>query len=854
MIKLGDTEVTVNSFDVAIECMLIALLAFMPFTFGAVEAWSEEVVIALSATISIIFLAKLAIVKNARCIWSWSYIPVSLFIIITAFQLVSLPVGFVEFISTNTAAIKRELLGDLPNANKFLLSMTISFYPHATKHDLRLALSMAAIFVVVLNVYRQIHAIKRLLATIAIIGGGIAFLALTQDLFGNGKIYWFVPTYSQAYAGTFVNHSHYGQFMNLSMGAALGLIMVKIHEVFSGKKVSPPVVFEYLISPSAKVIWLLVLMIILGTATVFISLTRGGMVSMLIAVAFTTLVLISRKSLKGRGWIMALMALGAFICVLYMGFDAVYDRLATLGKLHEVQSGRWQIVKDIVVAWTKFPIFGTGLGTHEVIYPMFDRSTIPALAAYAENEYAQAAEETGLLSLVVLIVFVIIVWISYIRNVTVSYVPIRSAAYGLGFGLIAIMVHSLSDFGQHLPANAFLSALSCALLLTVARIGRETDTISNAAKGYQTSVSGYSRARRSVLCVSVLLCALAVWIWALVDANNARLAEASWERAIAAEHELSQKGWVGSNEEYIDLISHAASAANYQPDNVKYLHWLNVYRWRSFSRIADPNTGAVVIPEQGMQFVHRIVDELNKARLLCPTYGATYCVIGQLEKFILGDDSGAELIQKGFFLAPCDPTACFVAGLLDIEQQRIDASFEKFSKAVQLDGSLFGDVAGLYINHAARPDLAMTLAGDDTNRLSQVANILADTEEHKEIVEQTRQRVTDLLKARCQEPDAPAWALASLANTYKRENNNDKAIECYRRALTLDYGQVNWRFMLARLLADTGQVREAIHEARICLRLRPQFKAAEELIANLSVRPAAGDVGRSDERRVTRDE
>jgi tetratricopeptide (TPR) repeat protein len=133
----------------------------------------------------------------------------------------------------------------------------------------------------------------------------------------------------------------------------------------------------------------------------------------------------------------------------------------------------------------------------------------------------------------------------------------------------------------------------------------------------------------------------------------------------------------------------------------------------------------------------------------------------------------------------------------------------------------------------------LAIASDDSGRLSHVANILADTEGHKEIVEQTRQKVVDLLKVRCQQPDAPASALASLANVYKRENDNGKAIECYRRALVLDYGQVNWRFTLARLLADEGYVREAIHEARICLRLSPQFKAAEKLIADLSVRPAA---------------
>ena len=826
-INLNVIDVALSRFDDVIEWLLISLLAFMPLAFGAVEAWSEEVVVVLVGSICICFLLKLVFERNTRFIWSWAYIPIMLFILVAAFQLISLPTSLLSVISPSTAATKQELLGDLPNSSKLLRSMTLSFYPAATKHNLRLVLAIAAVFLVVVNIYRRTEQIKRLLAAIAVIGGSIAMLALAQDLVGNGKIYWIVsPGVGEAYSGPFVNHSHYGQFMNLSIGAALGLLLVKVHETFTGKKPTPPMVFEYLSSPAAKVIWLLVAMMIVGAATVFVSLTRGGMVSMFVAAGFTTLVLSWRQSLRGQGWIMALLALGAFICVLYIGFDAVYDRLASLRELHQAEGGRWQIVKDILLAWTKFPVFGTGLGTHEVVYPMFDRSTNTSLAAYAENEYAQAAEETGLVGLVALVGFGILVWASYVRNIRSASVPIRSAAYGLGFGLLAIMLHSLSDFGQHLPANAVLSGVSCALLLGLAGTGRKGNPTRKVAISPRCS-----RGSR----VAVLVCVSGVWAWVLLGANSARLAEAHWKNALAAEQSLMAKDWQASDEEYINLISNAAAASDYQPDNVKYRHWLNVYRWKSVSRTIDPNTGEVAIPEQAMEFVGRIVDELHKGRLLCPTYGATYCVVGQLERFILDDPNGAECIRKGFQLAPCDPTACFVAGLLDAEEQQIDASFEKFSRATELDVRFFDSVADVYINHVSRPDLAVAIAGDNISRLSHVANALADIQEHKDIVEKAQARVVELLKEMCSEPDAPASALASLANICRKERDNEAAIEHYRRALALDYGQVQWRFELARLLAETGKIPEAIHEAKICLRFRPQFQAAEKLIEELSI-------------------
>jgi O-antigen ligase len=97
-----------------------------------------------------------------------------------------------------------------------------------------------------------------------------------------------------------------------------------------------------------------------------------------------------------------------------MGFDAVYDRLATLRQLDQAANARWQILKGVATAWTRFPLLGTGLGTHEVVYPMFDRTTIPALVSHAENEYAQAAEETGIVGVILLIALWVTVWVSYL--------------------------------------------------------------------------------------------------------------------------------------------------------------------------------------------------------------------------------------------------------------------------------------------------------------------------------------------------------------------------------------------------------------------------------------------------------
>jgi len=815
-------------FDRGIEVLLVALLAFMPLAFGAVEAWSEEVVIALAALISVCFLLKASVCRGTQVAWTWSYVAVAVFVLAVILQVIPLMPGLVRLISPSTVARKSELLGDLTNASEALSTMTISFYPHATWHDLRLVLAVVAVFFVTLNVVQRSDQVMHLLTAIAIIGAAFALLALAQNLFGNDKIYWFVPTAlgDGTRSGPFVNHSHYSQFMNLSVGAMLALIIVKVREGLTNRPTTAEGIAEYLTSPDAKVVCVLFAMAMLGLATMLMSLSRGGGLSMLIAGTCTALIVNFRIPFKGTGWIVAVLALGAFVCVLYIGFDAIYDRLATLADLSELGSSRWQIVKDIAIAWTRFPVLGTGLGTHEVVYPEFDRSTIPVLASYAENEYAQAAEETGIIGLLALVVFAVFVWIHYVRAVRGSdRVLICSAAYGLGFGLIAIMVHSLSDFGQHVPANAFLSAIFCALIIRLSRIGDgRTDAV----------VGTGERARKYWVGGLVVLSGL--WICALVDANNARLGEGHWGKALAAERNLMERDWQGSDEEYSYLLSHAMKAADRQPGNVKYQHWLNIYRWHTISRTTDPNTGQIVLPAEAMEFAHQIVERLNHVRSLCPTFGATWCVLGQLERSLLGlNEEGARHIRTGATLGPCDPTARLAAGQLEAEEGRTDLAFEHLEKAIELDERLFPDVAAVLVDQLDRLDVILQFAGDDVERLCAALTLLESLADAQDSVDGVHREAVARLEQRCREDAVAPLTLVALAQAFEWEGHTSQAIEYYSKALESDYSKVDWHFNLAKLYEKIGSLAEAIGEAKVCLHFRPEHASAKQLIERLSV-------------------
>lgn len=813
--------------DGVIEFLLIALLVFMPLAFGAVQAWSEQVVIILSGLVAFCFAIKLLISRQARLVSSWTYIPIILFILFILFQLVPLPTGLVEFISPHTVQLKTRLLSDSQTSETLPRFMSISFYPHATKHQLRLLLGGIVVYIVVLNVFRSGGQIKRLLGWVAAIGGIVAAIALLQNLFGNDKIYGLVPIRNgQVKSGPFVNHSHFGQFINLSIGAALALLAVKLQEKFSSKKATTPAMLEYLGSKEAGIIWLMVLIVILGITTIFTSLSRGGIVSMLVATSFTTVVIIRQKNLNSHAWIIGLIALAAFVCILYTGFDAVYERLATLKDPAEYGS-RWQILTDLSALFRKFWLTGTGLGTHLVVYPMFSHLNTPAIVTHAENEYAQLFEETGAIGLGLFILFAAIICKHYIRHIRRCSASVQYAAYGIGFGLAAVAVHSLADFGQHLPANAFLSTVFCALLVTLSNPNRKSP------------IPQPTKALWPRLIVVISVCAVS--IWAIVGANNFRNAEAQWKKVAEIENKLVEQDWRGSDSEYAELIAHAEQASNYEPENIEYRYWWNAYRWQFISRQKNPDTGAVVVPEESMATVEQIVDNLRDSHTLCPTYGLAYCLRGQLELFILENPNGADSIRTAFELAPYDAATCFVAGFLDVEQGRLDDSLLKFKRAAHLKHSFFDKVISVYTAKARRPDLALAVAADKVRWLQKMIRTFSscELENKEELIEQAQTSLQELLEKKCDQPQPKSSDFASLAAVYRQQNKTSEAIELYRRALSQDYGRVTYRLQLARSLADAGHINEAMHEAKLCLRFKPESQDARELVAELSVHPCA---------------
>src|SRR4029077_13004239 len=120
------------------------------------------------------------------------------------------------------------------------------------------------------------------------------------------------------------------------------------------------------------------------------------------------------------------------------------------------------------------------------------------------------------------LLFVGIIWADYFRAITGRRSPSGAIALGLGFGFLAILVHSFTDFGQHIAGNAILTAVTCGLVISVARLrGRELG-LEHAPPTFR----GWAVLRWAVGIVVVAIAGLMIF-----DADRVRLAESAFARA-----------------------------------------------------------------------------------------------------------------------------------------------------------------------------------------------------------------------------------------------------------------------------------------------------------------------------------
>ncbi|MGH7176335.1 MAG: O-antigen ligase family protein, partial [Tepidisphaeraceae bacterium] len=650
------------------------------------------------------------------------------------------------------------------------------------------------------------------------------------DLTGARDIFWSVPnpTGELARAGPFVNHSHFGQFMNLSIGAAMGRLLMEMREHFHRGRYTADQLIARARAREFRPARLLMLAIALCGTAMVLSLSRGAILSGLVAAVATGMLIATRRGLRGMAWLPALPLIAVIVAAIYLGFEEIARRFLQLQD-DPTAGSRVEIVRDLLRAWRQFPALGTGLGTFAQVFPMFDRSQVVMFATHAENEYVQTLAECGIVGFGLVLTFMVMIGVAFVRTIYGSATPASSAAIGLGYGLIAVLLQSVTDFGQHLPANALLTAVTCATMLNLGELRRREQHIETpplAPRGALWTRSG----------ALVVVCM--IFAAALFDSAQVLRADVAWQRVRGLESRMSRDNRLNDDEHFASIILSADEASKLRPGRVDYRYFLNYYRWMSISRDRNARTGLIVLTPQQIEWARRIALELQQARKACPTFGPAYLLAGQIEDRFLEDPSGARHIRTGFELAGNDPSASLLAAELDARDGDLAGAKEKLARALRLNPGTRGEAIELCLAKLNRPDIAMELAFDDTDSLELLKEALEKRGE-KDQAARAADRMFVVLRRMADEPHATSGVLLRMARESVRQGDDENAVPYFRRALNLDYGQSVWRIELAQTLVRLGRYQEALREAQICLNRRPNMPEAEALIARLNARGAS---------------
>jgi O-antigen ligase len=321
-----------------------------------------------------------------------------------------------------------------------------SAYGYATHAESLRFAAYAVLLFLAAQTFQNQRQLRIFALTFAVFGFLVAVFAVIQDAIPNGKFYWLrMPRIAGYMYGPYVNHNHYAGLME--MLAPIPLVLALSSSFRGGKRV--------LLGFAA---------VFMGT-TIFLAHSRGGMLAF--AVQMTLLGSFFLGSSRHRR---AALQVGAacgliLVLLLFLGSGRVAEQVGRLGAIRgDLEAGRWVIAKDCVHMLLARPLAGWGLGTFSYVYPSFRSFYSNEFVNRAHNDYLEFAVETGLPGLAAIFWFLFALYRAGLSRAAHWHTDF-SAAVRLAalVGCTGIVVHSLLDFNLHIPANAALFFVLCAV-------------------------------------------------------------------------------------------------------------------------------------------------------------------------------------------------------------------------------------------------------------------------------------------------------------------------------------------------------------------------------------------------------
>ena len=314
-------------------------------------------------------------------------------------------------------------------------------YPYATRLELQLLLAYAIIFFLASQAFRSADDWRGFVWFLMFFGFAIAIFGILQHLTFNGKLYWFREMrYGGIPFGPYVNRNHFAGFAELVIPVALvPLVLGKVR----------------------RERWLAVgIFALLPIVALFLSASRGGIVSFAAEIAVLALLMILRRTGGRHVLTGGVVLVLAFMLVSWLGVRQILERFSSMQSLEVTEGKRASMRHDAWRIFRDHPWAGTGLGTLPVVFPPYESLYDGRVVNHAHNDYLEILADTGLAGGFCCVWFLGVLFFRSLKHLLVTDKSFAAALHLSGLvACCGFLVHSLVDFNLHMPGNAMLFLL-----------------------------------------------------------------------------------------------------------------------------------------------------------------------------------------------------------------------------------------------------------------------------------------------------------------------------------------------------------------------------------------------------------
>jgi len=150
------------------------------------------------------------------------------------------------------------------------------------------------------------------------------------------------------------------------------------------------------------------------------------------------------------------------VTALFLAWIAPQQVGSRITDIHD--PARWLIHRDSIRMFAAHPFLGSGFGSFAAAFPRYRAFYDGFFINHAHDDYLELVLETGLAGFGVAVWFIVVLYREGLRNLRpAKRSPAALTSTAALAGCTGLLAHSFIDFNLHIPANAALFYVLCAI-------------------------------------------------------------------------------------------------------------------------------------------------------------------------------------------------------------------------------------------------------------------------------------------------------------------------------------------------------------------------------------------------------